>query len=99
MNEFNYSMLVSVDPPKCKRGQKVTITIKISNLTGTVSSVILSIPKYGIKQKIPQVSSDTFYLRKTLPSIVPKGIYQGNVYAIDSKGNKGPAYEMSYEVY
>lgn len=98
MSQLNYNLQVSIDPPKCKRGQTVTITVKISDLTGDVASVNLLIPKYGIIQKIPRVSPDTFSLSKAIPMLVPKGVYCGIVYAADPNGNKGPSKEMCYEI-
>lgn len=98
MSVLNYNLQILLNPPSCRRGDRLTVTVKALNPTNRIAKVVITIPRYNISKQIPQVGVDTYSLTMPIPSIVPRGKYEAMIYAVDTEGNKGPVEKVTYDI-
>ncbi|HHV93428.1 MAG TPA: hypothetical protein GXX47_02685 [Firmicutes bacterium] len=89
--EFNYRMETEINPTTATVGTPVTLTVRISDITGgEISSVQASIPEYGWWSTLRSLGEDTWRLTETVPYGAPFGKVNIRVYAVSKDGIRGP---------
>jgi len=89
VSQLNYDLEISWEPEQLRAGQTVTITVKVNNPQGEVSSMHLSIPEEGFYESLRRAGDNVFALTGQVPWEA-SGIYPVRFYARDASGNKGP---------
>ena len=89
--EFNYKMEAEINPTTAAVGTAVTLTVRISDITGgEISSVQASIPEYGWWSTLRSLGENTWRLTESVPYGAPFGKVNIRVYAVSKDGARGP---------
>ena len=89
--EFYYNMEAEINPTSAAVGTAVTLTVRISDITGgEISSVQASIPEYGWWSTLRSLGENTWRLTESVPYGAPFGKVNVRVYAVSKDGVRGP---------
>lgn len=89
MGQLDYSLDVTWEPQQLRAGQAATITVKVNNLSGEVTSMHLAVPSEGFYETFRRTGENRFTLTGQVPWEA-YGVYSVHFYGRDAQGNKGP---------
>jgi len=98
MDEFTYSISAKIDPPKASPGERITITVNISNIKGQLKTVYAMVNSYGFSQMLPKTSEGMYSARIAVPYGAPVGTYNVLFFAKNNEGYRGNEVTFRFQV-
>lgn len=98
MSEFTYDITASIEPAKASPGERINVSVKISNLQGEIRTVYAMVNAYGYSQILPKTEDGIYSARTVVPYQAPTGIVNVVFFAKDQDGNKGPETNFRFQI-
>ena len=98
MATINYNATVSISPPVGKRGERVTLTVTLSDVVGEIKQVIMTVPGYNIYQYLLPKGDQVYSASMIIPWEAPSGFYTLHIYALGPDNSRGPEIKETYRV-
>ena len=98
MDTIQYNAQVSMTPPTGKCGDRVTLTVTLSDVVGKIKQVIMTMPGYNIFQYLTPQGNQVYSASMTIPWDAPSNTYSLSIYAIGPDNNRGPVINKPYTV-
>jgi hypothetical protein len=98
MGKFDYDLEASFSPDVGRRGDNMTLTVKVNNLEGEIKELHFSIQQYGISQVFEKEKDNVFSYTMDIPWEAPPADYEIAVYAVSPDFQWGPQKIFKYTV-